>query len=165
MMKVEGRKEKIKAAIFSWPYSGIFAGTFVSFFVLNVYLNQSFFVFSNLMSLALWFSISFTFFTLLVAFLVALNINLMIMKVKLLRGVGAGAGGVALAGTFGGIIGGSCPACFVGLFPAMMGLFGVTASLSMFPFQGLEIQAVSAVLLIVSIRMLSAAPVCKIKRL
>ena len=65
-------------------------------------------------------------------------------------------------GIFAGVLGGACPGCFVGLFPAVLGLFGVTASLSVLPFYGLEIQAASIVLLIVAIFFLTKETVCKV---
>ncbi len=73
------------------------------------------------------------------------------------------AGGVAAAGIFTGILGGACPGCFVGLFPAVIGLFGVSASLGVLPLYGLELQIVSALFLAGAIALLTRDATCKIK--
>ena len=62
-----------------------------------------------------------------------------------------------------GILGGACPSCFVGLFPAVIGLFGISASLSSLPLFGIEIQVVSAILLLLSLFFLTGNNVCTIK--
>ena len=157
-----GRIVRIREAVLKWPYLGIFILVAVLFFSLNVYLNQSFEFIKNLSSFKLWFIIGFIFFSILISILVALNVNLSIIRVKSLGSFGAKTGGVGLMGTFGGILGGGCPACFAGFFPAFVGLFGITASLSIFPLQGLEIQMISSILLVISITMLAKDPVCKV---
>ena len=60
-------------------------------------------------------------------------------------------------------MGGACSACFVGLFPAVLGLFGVTASLTDLPFKGVELQIGSIILLGISIVLLSKPSVCNPK--
>ena len=103
-------------------------------------------------------------FTLLVAFLVAVNINLVIFKFRELGSIGIKAGGIGSAGVFGGILGGACPGCFVGLFPAFLGLFGISASLSVLPLLGLEIQIVSVILLVASMILLTRDNTCDPKK-
>jgi hypothetical protein len=159
---MEDRIVRIKEAILKWPYLGIFILVSVLFFSLNVYLNQSFEFIKNLSSFRLWFIIGFIFFSILVSILVALNVNLSIIRFKSLGNFGAKTGGIGLMGTFGGVLGGGCPACFAGFFPAFVGLFGITASLSIFPLKGLEIQMASATLLLISVMMLTKDPACKI---
>lgn len=73
-----------------------------------------------------------------------------------------GGGGFTFVGVFGGVLGGACPGCFVGLFPAVLGLFGVTATLSILPLYGLEIQAASVGLLVFAVILLTRDTVCKI---
>ena len=99
---------------------------------------------------------------LLVAGFVGLNINLMIMKFKELKKINR-AGGITTLGIFLGIMGGACPGCLVGLFPAVLGLLGsVGYSLSVLPFDGLELQVGSLVLLVISARLMSKPSVCRI---
>ena len=101
-------------------------------------------------------------FTFLIALLVGLVINLVIIKFKELKHVNK-VSGLAAVGLFGGLLGGACPSCFVGLFPAFLGLFGVTASLSSLPLFGLEIQIGSILLLLISVYFLTKNSVCEVK--
>ncbi len=100
----------------------------------------------------------------IVAVLVGLSINLAHIKYTELKAVQAvnKESGITALGIFGGLLGGACPGCFAGLFPAVLGLFGISASLSVLPLYGLEIQAFSAVLLGVSIFLLTKPAVCEI---
>jgi DMSO/TMAO reductase YedYZ heme-binding membrane subunit len=51
----------------------------------------------------------------------------------------------------------------VGLFPAVLGFFGgAAAGLGILPFNGLELQAGSLILLIIGAKLLSKPNVCKI---
>ena len=84
-----------------------------------------------------------------------------IIKFKEYKQLNKKGSGLTTLGIFAGFLGGACPGCFVGLFPAVLGLFGVSASLSVLPLYGLELQAISAVLLIISAYYLSKNPVCK----
>jgi len=107
------------------------------------------------------FVIPFIALSLITALLVGVNINLIILKfkeIKLLSGIG----GTASLGLFGGILGGACPGCLVGLFPAFIGLFGVSATLSNLPLFGLEVQIASAGFLILSMFLLTKDVTCKI---
>jgi len=106
--------------------------------------------------------IPFLFFSILVGLLVAMNLNLVILKFKELRQINKESG-LTFLGIFGGLLGGACPSCFVGLFPAFIGLFGITASLSSLPFFGIEILIISAGFLLTSIFLFTRDNVCKIK--
>ena len=64
---------------------------------------------------------------------------------------------------FAGLIGGACPGCFAGIFPAILGLFGSTGTLGILPFNGLEIQAVTILIIIFSVYMLTKPMTCKVK--
>ena len=75
---------------------------------------------------------------------------------------GGGVGSIGFLGVTGGILGGACPGCFVGLFPAFLGLFGMTATLSILPFNGLEIQVASTALLLFSSYFLTKPLTCKV---
>lgn len=62
---------------------------------------------------------------------------------------------LATIGTAGGLAAGICPLCVTGLFPLILGLFGITFSFATLPFKGLEVQAISIVLLSLSLWMLT----------
>tara|TARA_Y100000310_G_C20648240_1_gene797873 strand:+ start:162 stop:641 length:480 start_codon:yes stop_codon:yes gene_type:complete len=152
--------EKIKH-VFGFPYFLIFIFIFLVYIFLNVFINDVYSTRSVLFN-NLKYGIPFLFFMVLVGSLIGININLIIFKFKetsLLRKGGS----LTFLGVFGGLLGGACPGCFVGLFPAFIGLFGVSASLSVLPLYGIEIQMASSVLLITSIYLLTNENNCKIK--
>tara|TARA_Y100000310_G_scaffold163794_1_gene163585 strand:+ start:6018 stop:6494 length:477 start_codon:yes stop_codon:yes gene_type:complete len=157
-----GRFEKIKKVTLTKPYFFYFLISAGLFIVLNIYINKlnvtgPMFLFSNPK-----LGLPILFFIILIAGLIALNINLIIFKFKEIKSLNKKGSGLTFFGVFGGFLGGACPSCFVGLFPAVLGLFGISVSLSILPFYGLEIQAVSAVLLIISVSYLTKETVCKI---
>lgn len=158
------RIERIKRAVLKKPYVFYFIGIFLVYIALNLWVNQMYVNLPILTSYATWFLVPFVVLNfLLVPFLVALTVNLFIIKFKEMRSVsGKGSGGFGFVGVFGGILGGACPGCFVGLFPAVLGLFGITATLAILPLYGLEIQAASVGLLGFSIILLTRDNVCKI---
>jgi hypothetical protein len=165
------RLSKINDATLKRPYAIYFVIIFFAYIGLNLWINKIYVNLPTLTSYATWFLIPFLIFNFfLVPALVALTMNLSIVKFKELKEVqgegskkGKGkAGSFAALGVFGGVLGGACPGCFVGLFPAVLGLFGVTASLSILPLFGLEIQILSTVLLGVSIFYLTRDTVCKV---
>ncbi|MBI2105826.1 hypothetical protein HYT56_03240 [Candidatus Woesearchaeota archaeon] len=155
------RLEKIKETNFRKPYVYYFLAIFFIYLLVNFFVNKIYVSTPLLFSYNLKIIIPFLFLTVLIAFLVAVNINLIIFKFKEVRGIKK-SGSVGFLGIFGGLLGGGCPSCFVGLFPAFLGLFGVTASLSSLPFFGLEILFGSAVLLLISIYFLTRDNICKI---
>ena len=158
------RIERIKRGITEKPYLFYFIGIFLVYIALNLGVNQIYVNLPILTSYATWFLIPFVSLNfLLVPFLVALTVNLSVIKFKEMRSVSSkSSGGFGFVGVFGGILGGACPGCFVGLFPAALGLFGITASLSVLPLFGLEIQFLSAAFLITAIILLTRDTVCKV---
>jgi hypothetical protein len=159
----KNRIERIKTALLKKPYVFSFILIFLVYIFLNLWVNklyQNIIVFT---SYALWFRIHFILFNfLIIPTLVALTLNLAILRFK--ESLVVKEFGIFSLGAFGGILGGACPGCFAGLFPALLGLFGVTATLASLPFFGLEIQAASTMLLIVSIFLLTKDVVCKIPK-
>ncbi len=157
----KGRKERIKKVILKKPYIFYFIGIFLAYVAVNLIINKLYVNLEVFTSFALWFRIPFLFFNfLLIPSLVALTINLSILRFK-----EAGFGkhtGAAGFGIFGGVLGGACPGCFVGLFPAVLGLFGITATLSILPLFGLELQILSAALLTTAIFLLTKDIVCEV---
>jgi len=159
----QNRKFLIKKSILKKPYIFSFIIIFLGYLLLNFLLNDFKTTLPTLFtSFKLWFLIPFVFFNfLLIPFLIALTINLANIKVKEAEGI-KGKGLLAGLGTFGGILGGACPGCFAGLFPAFIGLFGVSATLSSLPLYGLELQFISTAFLITAIVLLTRPTVCKI---
>lgn len=101
----------------------------------------------------------------IVAILMGVNISLLIYRMKefatdkkssMMSGVGIFAAALA----------NGCPGCFAGLFPVILSIFGISATLSILPFNGLELQVLGAVLLGTSIFFLSGKTklVCEIKK-
>jgi len=158
----ERRLKRIKKALFTRPYVFYFVFIFIGYLGLNVWVNQLYISFSTLTNLATWFFIPFIFFTfLLVPLLVALTVNLSIIRFKE-TGFGKREGSATSVGVFAGILGGACPGCLVGLFPAFLGVFGVTGSLSILPLYGLEIQLFSVALMGFAIFLLTKDVVCEV---
>ena len=153
---------KMRDAIFAKPYSFYFIFFFFLYLIFNVWIIEVHITYRVLID-NLYYGIPMVILSILVAAFVALDINLMIMKFKELKKVNKGAGGVTTIAIFLGLLGGACPGCIAGLFPVVMGIFGGTAfSLNALPFYGLELQALSLVLLVIGARLMSKPAVCKI---
>ena len=161
---------RIKKAILNKPYNFSFIIIFLIYIGINIVINKLYITFDVLNGLRIWFLIIFLFFNFIfVKFLVAITVNLVAIKIKELKQIrdaklgGETSGGVlSLIGIFGGILAGACPGCFVGLFPAFLGVFGVAASLSKLPLFGIEIQIISSILFVISIKLLSRNVFCKV---
>tara|TARA_Y100000310_G_C20665617_1_gene807319 strand:- start:1679 stop:2188 length:510 start_codon:yes stop_codon:yes gene_type:complete len=160
-------RKNILKEVTSGSYIVSFVVVFFIYLGINVYVNQLYVTGLGIFSMyRTFFAIPFIFFLFLVPGLVALNVNLVVYKFKDLKLMSkrgrAGAGSVGFLGISAGLIGGACPGCFAGLFPAAVGIFGVTATLSSLPFNGLEVQLASSVLLFVSIYFLTRPVSCEI---
>lgn len=159
------RSQRIKQALLTRPYVFIFLFVFFAYILFNYWINDigSSSLFRDF---KLWFLILFLLFNfLLIPFLVGLTVSLVFMKLKDASFVAqrkAKGGTFAVIGTFLGVLGGACPGCFVGLFPAFLGIFGVTATLRILPFYGLEVQVLSMILLVIAIGLLTRETVCKV---
>lgn len=157
-METESRLRKIKNAILRKPF--LFSFIFLFYIFINIFLNQTYTLIPMYKNFAKTFLIPYLFFNfLLIPFLVALTINLTVLKFKELKTLH---GGFASGGIFAGVLGGACPGCFAGLFPAFLGLFGITATLGNLPLFGLEIQILSFILLSIAIIFLTRDLKCEI---
>ena len=161
-MKFRDRLEKIKKATLTKPYFYYFIFIFLVYIINNIFVNKIYITAPLLFTFNLNIIIPFLFFSILVGLLVAMNLNLVILKFKELRQINKESG-FTFVGIFGGLLGGACPSCFVGLFPAFIGLFGVTATLSSLPFFGIEILIVSAGFLLISIFLLTRDNTCRVE--
>jgi len=157
------RFRKIKYAVLRKPYLFYFISIFIAYILINTLINQTYETFSIISGFSKMFIIPFLLFNFLVVpLLVALTINLSIIRFKELKSMNNAASSSTFLGVFGGVLGGACPGCFVGLFPAILGLFGISATLSVLPLYGLEIQIISSVLLITAVMFLTNEITCKI---
>jgi hypothetical protein len=161
-MDWKNRFKKIYAVTLKWPYILSFFAIIIIYLAINIFVNQTHITAPTLFSNYIIFSFFFIFFSIFIALLVAANVNLAYAKMRELKKLNKGSGLTAI-GAFGGLLGGACPGCFVGLFPAFLGLFGITASLGNLPLYGLEIQVISGGFLIFSLFLLTRDPTCKIK--
>ena len=162
------RKQTLKRVVFSKPYIYYFIAIFAGYFVLNGWVNQlqvtGLTIFTTY---RLSYAIPFSVFLLIIPALVALNFNLVVCKFQDIKRMGKrgslGVGGLGGFGVFAGLVGGACPGCLVGLFPAVVGIFGIVGtSLSVLPYNGLEIQAFSVLLLLIGGFYLTKPVVCEI---
>ncbi len=93
-------------------------------------------------------------FSIVIAGLVACNGVMAYVRYQERKRLHAGAT-VAGVGTLGGFAAGLCPVCLSGLLPIIFGFFGVTFSLAVLPFNGLELQVAVLILLAFNFRYLA----------
>lgn len=162
----KSRKQRLRNA-FKGRYLFLFVLIFFLYIGLNVYLNELYVSLDIWSSYNMLFLIPFALFNfLIVPFLIALTVNLSVLRFKE-AGTGfdfkdsskASVGGI---GALSGLVAGACPGCFVGLFPAFAGFFGINAGLSSLPFLGLELQALSALLLLTAAFLLTKDITCEV---
>ena len=165
------RLTKIKRAL-SGPYFFSFIFIIVGYIIINGIVNKTAANgFAVLTTYRTSFLVPYIALQILVATLVALTLNLVIIKWKELkelremRKTTVKTSTLGAVGLFTGLLGGACPGCFVGLFPAVAGLFGITASLGVLPLYGLELQILSAILLAGAVFLLTRNAACKITKM
>lgn len=97
-----------------------------------------------------WYTTTFTTLTVIISALFGLVITLFIAKIREVRMKSAGFG--IAAGLFGGLAAG-CPGCVFGLFPVVAGAlgFGGGLTLAVLPWNGIELQVLTALMLLVSL--------------
>ncbi|MBR9700734.1 hypothetical protein GOV11_02615 [Candidatus Woesearchaeota archaeon] len=95
-----------------------------------------------------WYTSLYTILTLIVSIMIGVTLTLIIAKIREVRSKSLGLGvlGVAV-----GSLAAGCPGCFFGLFPIVLGVFGVGGTLAVMPLNGLEFQMLSIILLTGSI--------------
>ena len=160
-MTTAGRWDKLRTVTATRPYTYWLASIIVTYLALDVVINKLHVTAETFFTSRASFVIPFLLFTLIVAVLVGISINLVILKFRELRTMSR-ASGITAAGIFGGLLAGACPGCIVGLFPAFVGLFGISAGLGILPLFGLELQLISVALLLVAIFFLTRETTCKV---
>lgn len=154
--------KKIKEAIFKKPYSFYFVFIFFLYLFFNIWVNKLYVTYRILID-NFYYGISLISLMILVAFLTALNANLIIIKFKEYKKFNYTTGGFTSIAVFLGFMGGACSGCIAGLFPVVTGIFlGTVLSLNVLPFKGIELQILSIILLILSANILSKENVCNI---
>lgn len=144
------RHKRITQLLVSAPYRYMlvplsclyFIGTFA---VVN-YMHGSIGAFYT--SMRPQYTIPFTVLAIITSVQLGIAITLAIAKIRELRAKSAGLGIIGIAV---GSLAAGCPGCFFGLFPLLLSAFGVSATLAILPWNGLELQAASAVILALSI--------------
>ncbi len=140
--------------IFKKPYVYWTIGIFLFYILLDIFVSgfyNTIPLIFNYASTVNWSKLSISLvLTLLIGFLVALNsVYIYILykerkkckEEKVLTGVGA----------LGGLIVGVCPLCITGIFPLVLGFFGISFSFASLPFQGVEIQLFIVGLLLINL--------------
>jgi hypothetical protein len=143
----------------------LFGIIFFSFIALTSFFNGTHLTLPKFfLTYKLYFAIPFFILNMIIVpLLVSTTIILLLEKIKQIKQLSNKKTFLGITGTFFGILGGACPGCFVGIFPAIFGIFGITANLTILPLKGIELLILSAILLTISIFYLSKEISCKNK--
>ena len=158
--KIKERGSNIKYVLSLPTYSFLFFFFFFGYISIQIYVNDLFMTLPSLIERGVYF-IFFIAFHILSGALIALSLILAIVRIQELREMSIHSGTSVFALTI-SLLAGGCPGCLAGLFPAMMSIFGITASLSILPFYGFELQVISIILSLVSVYFLSGDLVCRV---
>ena len=135
----KSRWDVIKTVLSSKPYLVLFTVFLAAYFAINIVVNQFYEIVPFFLTYRLSFVIPYITLTILIGLGIALNLTIISYKLKQVMGFQKEVGMTAF-GAIGGMLGGACPGCFVGLLPSLAGVFGITATLSSLPFLGFELQ-------------------------
>ena len=113
------RIKKIEQAAIKKPYVYLFIFIMLLYLTINFIVNRHDITAPTFFNLNPLFVTFFIIFQLLIATLVAINVNLIIITLKEMPKLAGGS--FTLFGFAGGIIGGACPGCIIGLFPSFIG--------------------------------------------
>ena len=156
------RLQVIKSVLSSKAYLALFFVLLTVYFAFNLWINQFYETLPVFLTFRLSFVLPYAFLTILIGVVVALNFTLVAYKLKQIIGIKKETG-MTMFGAFGGMLGGACPGCFVGLFPSLAGAFGVTATLSALPFKGYEIQVVTLLIVLIVLYVVANPLTCKVR--
>lgn len=144
------RHNHITQTLVSVPYKYLLVPLsclyFIATFTVVIYMHGSVGAFYT--SLRPQYTIPFTILAIITSVQLGIAITLAVAKIRELRAKSAGLG---VIGIVVGSLAAGCPGCFFGLFPIILSAFGVSATLAILPWNGLELQAASAVILALSI--------------
>ncbi len=136
--------------VFKKQYVYSFFLIFFLYLFFNIILSQFYitlqYIPRYLETIQWWKLIAAGILTLIIGFLVSLNVLLLYFQFQQRRHIKKQSVIVSI-GTVGGFATGVCSACVAGFFPFLLGLFGISFSFLSLPFQGIEIQVLIIVLL------------------
>lgn len=136
--------------VFQRPYLFWTLGIFLLYLLLAILLSGFYDTFQHILLYANtvnWLKLSLSLlFSLTIGALVAINVVYLFLLSKARRACGSGKT-LTSVGTAAGLITGICPLCVTGLIPLLFGFFGISFSLGILPFQGLEVQMLTIVML------------------
>jgi len=143
--------------VFSKPRVYWFIGVFVLYLALNVIFSGFYDTIPLVVTYAStvnWLKLGVSLIlTIIISFLIAVVSVLSYIRYKERRNC-KNAGAVAGIAGVSGLIVGVCPLCVSGIFPLLLGALGFSFSFASLPFQGIEVQFLIIILLLVSLKML-----------
>ena len=144
--------------VFKKPYTYWLSGIFILYITIAVVISQFYITVQYIpryLDTIKWTELAMgVILTLIIAILVATNSVFLYIKYNQRKNTKKPMVITSL-GTIGGFAGGVCSACVSGLFPFIFALFGVTFTWTFLPFNGLEVQGLSIVLLSLSLYFLA----------
>ena len=144
--------------VFTKPRVYWFIGIFVLYLVLNVIFSGFYDTIPLVIAYAStvnWLKLGASLIlTIVINFLIATTAVLYYLRYKERKNC-KNAGSIAGAAGVGGLIVGVCPLCVSRIFPLLLGVLGISFSFVSLPFQGLEIQVLIIILLLISLNMLN----------
>jgi len=161
-LDIGSRLSVIRTVLSRKRYLAVFLVLFGLYVAVNVLVNQFAETLPVFFTFRLSFVIPYAILSILIGMLAALNLTLIAYKLIQVRALGKEETGATAFGVFGGMLGGACPGCFVGLLPTIAGVFGITISLSSLPFLGFEIQIPTLLILLVTLYVVASPLTCKI---
>lgn len=143
--------------VFKRPYVFYFVIIFFSYIILNLFLSG----FYNTIPLIIiyaqtvnWIKLGFSIFlSLTTGFLVAVLSVLLFVRYKERKNCSK-SGFFAGVGSVGGLAVGVCPLCVAGVFPLVLGVLGISFTFASLPFQGIEVQLLVTVFLLLGLFLL-----------
>lgn len=139
--------------LFKKPYIYFVLTVFILYIILNILISGFYSTIPLIVKYfktVNWFKLILSLLlTLTIGILIAFNSVLIYMKYKerikckneiTLSGIGA----------VGGLATGICPLCVTGLLPLILGFIGISFSLASLPFEGIEVQFLVALILLIS---------------
>ena len=176
-MDIRSRVSTLKLIFSSWQWIITAIVILLGYFAFNFWINQFHETFLLLLSYRLSIIIPYMALSIVAGVLVALNLTVVIWKLKQVSGSRKEAGSTSF-GVIGGLLAGGCPGCFVGLLPTLTGglaavvsvitlpLFGFEVNwqiaLSSLPFLGFEILIPTVVILLTSLYFIAKPDTCKV---
>ncbi|MBP9758468.1 hypothetical protein KBD45_02135 [Candidatus Dojkabacteria bacterium] len=148
--------------IFKRPYLYVFITVIIAYLAINIYFNELYVVGLKILRYNPAVSIPYITFNIINTFFIGVSMTLGFVRFVELGIINAKASIISVIGSTFALLTGACPGCISGLLPVVAGMFGSTLNLNSFPFHGIEIQALSTLLLLFGINQLTKDVACKI---